>query len=197
MGGKNNSKTGKPAIPVQTLVPGRAVIEAQETSIEGRKLNEITELIWLPKGLSEEEKHARILRALDLYESLEPGDGAEGMLAAQMVGTHLAALDCLRLAALPNQTFAGRDLSLKHAQKLMALYTQQLAALNKHRGKGQQTVTVEHVNVQPGGQAIVGTVTADRRGKRRGADPAIEHKPAVPIQEAEPKAKALRRKGAD
>jgi hypothetical protein len=30
--------------------------------------------------------------------------------------------------------------------------------LNRHRGKGQQKVTVEHVHVQAGGQAIVGSV---------------------------------------
>jgi len=33
-----------------------------------------------------------------------------------------------------------------------------LEALNKHRGKGQQKVTVEHVHVHQGGQAIVGHV---------------------------------------
>lgn len=32
-------------------------------------------------------------------------------------------------------------------------------ALNKHRGKGQQKVTVEHVHVSHGGQAIVGNIT--------------------------------------
>lgn len=47
---------------------------------------------------------------------------------------------------------------LKHAHKLMNPYTQQLATFNKHRGKGQQKVTVEHVNVHAGGQAIVGNV---------------------------------------
>ena len=43
---------------------------------------------------------------------------------------------------------------------LPAEHTQQLATLNKHRGKGQQKVTVEHVNFQAGGQAIVGNVDA-------------------------------------
>ena len=33
-----------------------------------------------------------------------------------------------------------------------------LEALNRHRGKGQQKVTVEHVHVHSGGQAIVGMV---------------------------------------
>jgi hypothetical protein len=33
-----------------------------------------------------------------------------------------------------------------------------LDALNRHRGKGQQKVTVEHVHVHAGGQAVVGMV---------------------------------------
>ena len=33
-----------------------------------------------------------------------------------------------------------------------------LEALNRHRGKGQQKVTVEHVHVHSGGQAVVGVV---------------------------------------
>lgn len=71
------------------------------------------------------------------------------MLAVQMVGTNDAALEGLRRAALTNQTFEGRD---------MALYAKQLATLDTRRGKGQQKVTVEHVNVEPGGQAILGNV---------------------------------------
>lgn len=40
----------------------------------------------------------------------------------------------------------------------MSLYAQQTAALDKHRDDGQQKITVERVNVAPGGQAIVGDV---------------------------------------
>jgi len=35
-----------------------------------------------------------------------------------------------------------------------------MAALDRHRGKGQQKITVEPVQVAPGGQAIVGHVQA-------------------------------------
>jgi hypothetical protein len=124
MTSKTDKKPTKPIMPAHTLVPGRMLITVQDNILEGRKLNEIATLLWLPESLDEDEKNARILRALDLYESLKPVDGAEGMLAAQMVGTHFAALECLRRAALPNQTFEGRDMALKHAQKLMTLYTQ-------------------------------------------------------------------------
>ena len=37
-------------------------------------------------------------------------------------------------------------------------FTMQVEALQRYRGKGQQKVTVEHVHVHAGGQAIVGAV---------------------------------------
>ena len=166
----------------------------KDTDLLNLKLNEIAQLLWFPEHWTEEEKIPKIIRALEFFEGLEPHDAAEGMLAAQMVGTHFAALECLKRAALVNQTFAGRDMALKHAQKLMSLYGQQLATLNKHRGKGQQKVTVEHVNVEAGGQAIVGNVEADRTGKRPDANSAIEHQAEVPLPAAKSKTKSVKRR---
>jgi hypothetical protein len=90
---------------------------------------------------------------------IEPRDEIEGMLAAQMVATHNAAMECYRRAMLDNQTFEGRRENLNQANKLARSYATLMEALNRHRGKGQQRVTVEHVHVHKGGQAIVGNVT--------------------------------------
>lgn len=102
----------------------------------------------------------RTNNAIALLDELEPVDGPEAMLAAQMVAVHLAAMDCMARAMHPSQSFAGRELNLKHGAKLSRIYAEQVAALDKHRRKGQQTVTVEHVHVHEGGQAIVGNVAA-------------------------------------
>lgn len=180
-------------LPVNTLFPVSFFVEADGRLIEARKLNKIAELIWLPNSLDIEEKNARIVRAVELYESLKPADGAESMLAAQMVGTHSAALECLRRAVVDGQTFAGRDMALKHAQKLMALYAKQLDTLNKHRGKGQQKVTVEYVNVVEGGQAIVGNVnTGDRQGDIKPTR--FNHSPEMPLTDVTPTKKAKSKK---
>ncbi len=90
---------------------------------------------------------------------IAPRDGVEGLLAAQMVAVHAAAQECFRRAAIPEQTFQGRDMALRHGTRLSRLFTEQMAALQKYRGKGQQTVVVKRVNVGEGGQAIVGNVT--------------------------------------
>ena len=114
--------------------------------------------VWLPLGLSELDQVNRIQSALEMLQGILPRDELEGMLAVQMVATHHAAVECLRRAMLPGQTFEARDQNLKHAAKLLGLFSRQLEGLDKHRGKGQQKVTVEHVYVGSGGQAIVGNV---------------------------------------
>lgn len=195
---KKSSKTDPAALPSHEILPVRAYLDVNEVDLETQKMNEIAQLVRLPDGPSKAAQNARLARALDLYESLAPTDGLEGMLAAQMVGTHHAALECLRMAAVPGQTFAGRDMNLKHAQKLMALYTQQMAALNKHRGKGQQKVTVEHVNVHAGGQAVVGNVEMGKRnGQALSKTDAIENAQSVSSSTAKRQRKPTKSKRRD
>src|SRR5205085_5901425 len=85
-------------------------------------------------------------------------DGLEGMMAAQLIAAHSAAMECYRRAMLGEQTFEGRRENLSQANKLSRTYAVLLDALNRHRGKGQQKVTVEHVHVHAGGQAVVGVL---------------------------------------
>lgn len=178
----------------------RKILDVHGGQIMRQKTIEISQLLWHDQDSTKKDVNIRVARALELFESLEPADGAEGMIATQMVGTHFAALECLRRAKLPNQTFEGRDMALKHAEKLMALYAKQLATLDKHRGKGQQKVTVEHVHVEAGGQAIVGNVETGQRGKKplrsvSGIEPdAIEHLPDPQIPEVQTKNAVARKK---
>ena len=168
-------------------LPGHKIVSAQPSRellfptkrsiIEICKLDEIAALIYIPSRMDKTESNARIVRALELFENLKPADGAEGMLAVQMVGTHHAALECLKRANLPDQTPKGIEMYLRNAQKLMAQFERQMAALDKHRGKGQQKVTVEHVHVHSGGQAIVGSVATERRSGKKEPEAIEYHEP--------------------
>src|SRR5205807_8786289 len=51
------------------------------------------------------------------------------------------------------------------ANKLSRTYAMLVDALNRYRGKGQQKVTVEHVHVHPGAQAVVGMVETPGGGE--------------------------------
>ena len=86
------------------------------------------------------------------------------MIAAQLIATHNATMECYRRAMIAEQTLEGRRENLNQANKLARTYATLIEALNRHRGKGQQKVTVEHVHVHAGGQAVVGMVEAPGGG---------------------------------
>ena len=58
------------------------------------------------------------------------------------------------------------DIALRGFTKLTRTFTAQVEALKKYRSNGQQTVTVEHVTVNEGGQAIVGHVDQGGGGSK-------------------------------
>ena len=60
---------------------------------------------------------------IDALQGLKPADELEGMLATQMLATHSAAMECLRRAMVPEQTILSRDMNLKHAAKMLGVYS--------------------------------------------------------------------------
>jgi hypothetical protein len=89
---------------------------------------------------------------------IAPKDPLEDMIAAQMLACHDAAMDCYASALNDAKSLGLRREHLTQAGKLSRTFAMLLDALNRHRGKGQQRIVVEHVNVHPGGQAVVGLV---------------------------------------
>src|SRR5215469_17839169 len=75
-----------------------------------------------------------------------------------------------RRAAIDGQSFHGWRESLNQASKLSRTFAALTEALDRRRGKRQQRITVEHVHVHAGGQAIVGSVTAGVPGHQKLAD---------------------------
>jgi hypothetical protein len=95
---------------------------------------------------------------LSVVTGVEPRDQIETMLAAQMGVIHTAIMTFGRrlshVKTLPQQDSAERALN-----KLARTFTMQVEALKRYRTGGEQKVTVQHVSVSDGGQAIVGNVT--------------------------------------
>jgi hypothetical protein len=96
--------------------------------------------------------------AMASFMGIKPKDDIEGMLASQMVAVHTLAMEMSSRALHPDQHPDMVTMNVNRATKLMRTYTAQIEALNKYRAKGQQKITVQHVNVETGGQAIVGDV---------------------------------------
>lgn len=92
-----------------------------------------------------------------MVRDIAPRDGIERMLAVQMVATHVALIRQGGRMANADQLpqFEAHE---RAYNKLARIYAAQVEALRKHRNGGKQTVTVQHVNVSDGGQAIVGNV---------------------------------------
>ncbi len=164
-----------------------AIVEAMGTNdpdLAQQLINQVYKTLWMPAELSDEERLQNIQAAIAAMRGIKPQDEIEGMLATQMVATHAAAMECLRRSMIQEQTFVGRESCLRHAAKLLSIFAKQLETLNRNRGKGQQRMTIEHVYVAPGGQAMVGQfeATAKRpRKKTKQSHPepatALEHKP--------------------
>ena len=89
---------------------------------------------------------------------LAPRDPLESVLAVQMISVHNAAMEFLRRALLDKQTIDGINIGTKRATALFNVFAKQMDTLMRYRGGGKQTVVVQHVQVDAGGQAIVGTV---------------------------------------
>ena len=143
--------------------------------------NQTVQSLWLKHSDPDEIKRQRHA-AVDVLIGMAPRDEFEGMIAAQLVACHNASMECYRRAMIGEQTFEGRRENLNQASKLSRTYATLLESLNRHRGKGAQKVTVEHVHVHEGGQAIVGNVESRGGGftpKREEQPHAIAHAPGT------------------
>jgi hypothetical protein len=61
-------------------------------------------------------------------------------------------------------TYLESEMAEKAFNKLARTFATQMEALNRYRGKGQQKMTVEHVHVHDGGQAMVGQFSHEGGG---------------------------------
>jgi hypothetical protein len=105
--------------------------------------------------------------ALDAAETIQAKNSLEKMLAHQLAIAHKLAMTFAKKALdhsnKPDRNTFGREESqavetsrMIHASaRMMDIYQKGILALNKVRTGGQQTVTVQHVNVSGRGQAMV------------------------------------------
>lgn len=94
---------------------------------------------------------------LSIIQDLKPRDAIERMLAVQMVATHVATIRSGRWLAQSKHTRQTQAHCTGY-NKLIRSFAAQVETLRKYRNGGEQKVTVQHVNVSDGGQAIVGNV---------------------------------------
>jgi hypothetical protein len=100
---------------------------------------------------------------LSVIKGIEPKDQIETMLAAQMAAVHMASMTFARRLAHVD-TIPQQDSASNAFNKLTRTFASQVEALKRYRSGGEQKMTVQHVHVAEGGQAIVGNVSASTEG---------------------------------
>jgi hypothetical protein len=169
----------KPAAVTSSLMAFEQVFGTVSADFAGLMLDGLAAAVTIDRDTIDEQTLNGILGAL---HGINPGDEVEGMLAAQMVATHRAAMECLRQAQVPGQTFEGRDMNLRHATKLSRTYTMQVESLKRYRSKGEQRVVVQHqhVNVTAEQAAVQVNSSADPTPGGRGAASKPEERSHAP-----------------
>ena len=103
---------------------------------------------------------------LSLVRGINPKDEMEALLAAQMAAIHNATMVAARrlshVETIPQQDSASNMLN-----KLARTFAAQVEALKRYRSAGEQTIKVQHVTVNDGGQAIVGNVSQGGGGNAK------------------------------
>ena len=137
-----------------------------------------------PDCLASDDQIGATLAAM---AAVQPRDALEGMLGAQLITIHHAAMECYRRAAIDGQNFHGWREALNQASKLSRTFAALSEALDRRRGGTQQRIVVEHVDIHTGGRAIIGSVTPRARGhqeleEQSNATRAIAYEPSIPLR---------------
>ena len=110
---------------------------ASHSELHKRLTTQLSEVIWFPKGTSENVREDRLIDAFDALCGIDPQDEIEGMLACQIIVTHRAALDCLQLSMAPATTSDERMKIISQVEQLLLSFTRNLAALDQYRSVGR------------------------------------------------------------
>jgi hypothetical protein len=166
-----------PDISIGSLAVMRAIGTTDFDFFDGLAL----QLVNVCRGQGSSEKAVNFMLAV--IKGIEPRDEIEAMLAAQMAAVHMASMTFARRLAQVD-TIPQQDSASNAFNKLTRTFAAQMSALKDYRSRGEQKMTVQHVHVAEGGQAIVGNVNAPAEGvgapKKVGDQPhALAYAPGV------------------
>jgi hypothetical protein len=168
---------------------GEMVLETQDALCDYPRMIDV--LRKSPKVLNTEASRQRLemaskagslVVAVDAAETIKPRNSLERMLAHQLGTLHMLAMSMManakdlgrqHMAAMGNQALAIEAArNANAAARLITTFQNGMLTLDRVRRGGRQTVTVQHMTVKDGGQAVVagsvrggGTGRRGRRGK--------------------------------
>jgi hypothetical protein len=156
--------TKDPSLPVEAAATTPLTGSANNQRRPRNDLLEHQLTSSVTRGHNQEKQQKLSDGAVDLYDALAPKDAIDSMLGSAMVALSNATMNCFDRA---NWGFErSRELNLRYGIKGAATLAELSKLYDSRRGQGQQAVTVGKVNVEAGGQAIVGNVDSRDRRKR-------------------------------
>ncbi len=169
------SDSGNPTITQQDPEDPLGAVKMSEalgtldSDLQSRLLDQVIQTFkgTVSNGVFDNDKVASAGNyALSTLDGIQPQDELEAMLAVQMIGVHNMAMDCIGRATRTDRV-DFMSTYMNGATKSLRTFAAQMEALKKYRTGGQQKMIVEHVHVNEGGQAIVGTVNQGGGGNKK------------------------------
>lgn len=158
-------KTGESSMTTEDLEKDDNVLMSYITAFGSDNLdianvmtNHISRIVLKDRKFDKQEMDA----AFAFVQEIKTKDPIEAMLAIQMLGTYLKSVHCLEKANLSSQTYEGETENINRATKLTRTFMAQMDALKKYRNKDGQKIKVEHVNINDGGKAVIGSTINNR-----------------------------------
>jgi hypothetical protein len=168
---------------------GEALVMDVLASADADFVNGIVSQLASASGRGQDISEHGINFMLSVIKGIEPRDQLEAMLAAQMAVVHVASMTFAhRLARV--EDIQQQDSAERAFNKLTRTFVMQMEALKRYRSGAEQKVTLQHVSIAEGGQAIVGNVTQVPR--QNGQEKAVQEKAATPPQKASTPSPTLR-----
>jgi hypothetical protein len=170
---KTQNEVGKPPKVVRKVVDegeGRRQMLLNAEAMPGRGEDDLLLLLTNQvldatkiNAHTEAQATERYNATIAAFHNIGPVGALQGMLATQLIACHMATMDCYGHLNRTHDRIT-HEYHLNQVNKLSRSYVALLEAFNRQRGKAHQKVTVEHVHVHQGGQAIVGHVEHKREG---------------------------------
>ncbi|CAN0548959.1 unnamed protein product, partial [Laminaria digitata] len=120
----------------------RRATGSDDARVHGWLVNDLSFALNMPPALDgpgfdgkgdHQARADRVCAAISAMCDIAPRDTLEGMLAAQMVAVHSAALDSLRRAAEPVAADRAREADLRHAARLLNVFQRQMRVRDDRR----------------------------------------------------------------
>ena len=165
------------------LMMGSALVMDAFAASDGRFAEMLLGQISEATRIGETLNARQVNQALATVIAIAPRDETEALLATQMLAIHHATMTAARrLNHVDN--IAQQDSASTMLNKLARTFTMQMDTLKRYRSTGEQVMTVQHVTVNQGGQAIVGDVTnTDGANTKKDTQ---SHEPKSPTTESRP-----------